>query len=62
MKPCETHGRPDDDKIEKMTNRNECLHSTDTDIWMKARNQSGTVLANNMCSEEITNYKLLNKR
>jgi hypothetical protein len=33
MKPCETHGRPDDDKCEKVINKNRCLYSAV--FWMK---------------------------
>jgi hypothetical protein len=33
MKPCETHGRPDDGDGEKVINRNRCLESAV--FWMK---------------------------
>jgi hypothetical protein len=32
MKPCETHGRPDDGDGEKVINRNRCLESAV--FWM----------------------------
>jgi hypothetical protein len=38
MKPCETHGRPDDDKCEKVINKNRCLYSAV--FWMTEKMDS----------------------